>query len=104
VILTEGALKSTVAFALCGKAIIGMPGPFVTNEAIATLRALGAREALLALDADVRTNPNVARAQLQGLARLKAAGLETGLIRWEPSLGKGLDDALLTARRRKEQS
>jgi hypothetical protein len=99
--VVEGTLKSDVVFALSGEAVIGLPGPFVTPEALAALHALGARQALLALDADARTNPTVARAQAEGLAKLNAAGFEGGLIRWERSLGKGLDDALL-ARRRKE--
>jgi hypothetical protein len=66
VLQVEGTQKANVAFALSGDAIIGLPGPHVTNEAIATLRSLGAGEALLALDADVRTNPNVARASSRG--------------------------------------
>jgi hypothetical protein len=98
--LVEGTLKANVVFALCGEPVIGMPGPHVTVETIATLRTLGTREALLCLDADVRTNPNFARAQVQALAALKAAGFKYGIVRWEPELGKGLDDALLTMKRR----
>jgi hypothetical protein len=99
VVLTEGALKADCAFAFSSRAIIGMPGPHVTAEAIDTLRGLGAHEALLALDADATTNHAVAQAQITGLRKLKAAGFTAGLIRWDSALGKGLDDALRTTRR-----
>jgi DNA primase len=103
VVLTEGALKADVAVAFSGRSIIGLPGCVVTDEAIRTLRALGAEEALLALDADTVKNPHVADAQLEGLRQLKAAGLVEGLVRWPAELGKGLDDMLLTLRRRARQ-
>jgi hypothetical protein len=99
-VLVEGTLKADVVAALSGRAIIGLPGSHVTAEALATLRSLGVVEALLALDADAATNPHVARAQLDGLRRLKAAGFVEGLVRWGPTLGKGLDDALRTITRR----
>lgn len=103
IVLTEGVLKADVAHTLSGRPIIGMPNPFVGIEAIATLRALGAEEALLALDADAATNPHIANAQLDGLRRLKAAGFTEGLIKWNPELGKGIDDALLETRRRRQR-
>jgi len=68
--LVEGILKANMVFALPGEATISLAGPHLTEEAIATLRALNAREALLALDADTRTSPHVARAHVEGLARL----------------------------------
>ncbi len=89
-----GTLNADVAAALSGWTIIGLAGAHVTAEAVATLTALGAEETLLALDADAVTNLHVARAQLDGLRRLKAAGYVEGLMRWSPALGKGLDDAL----------
>jgi hypothetical protein len=99
VVLTEGALKADVATALAhGQMIIGLPGPHVIDEAIAALHALGARRAVLALDADANRNVHVARAQLDGRRKLEAAGFVGELLRWEPTLGKGLDDMLLTLR------
>jgi len=69
--IVEGVLKADVAHALSGRPVIGLPGCHVSSEAIATLRALGVREALLALDADVRENPHVARAPNRGAASAK---------------------------------
>jgi hypothetical protein len=96
VVLTEGALKATVAAALSGGPVIGLPGCIVTAEAITTLKTLGAVEALLALDADAVNNPQVASAQIDGLHQLNMAGFSAGLVRWDLSLGKGLDDLFLT--------
>src|SRR5581483_3122174 len=81
VTLTEGCLKATVAHSLSGKAIIGMPGPHVTDEAVGVLRELGAEQALLALDMDTLTNPHVARAQVDGLRKLQAADLRPRDVR-----------------------
>jgi hypothetical protein len=101
VTLTEGSLKADISHALSGSAVIGMAGPHISTETIDTLRALGARKVLLALDSDARTNPHIATAQLTGLDRLKRAGFEEyGLLKWDASLGKGLDDALLASRRK----
>jgi hypothetical protein len=101
VVLVEGILKADVAFCLAGRktAVVGLPGPWVTGEAINTVRQLKTSEVLLALDTDTVSNPHVAEAQLEGLYRLKGAGFAEGLLRWPPELGKGLDDALLAWRR-----
>jgi hypothetical protein len=99
-VIVEGGLKSDVVYALSGRPVIGLPGCQVTYEAIATLKTLGVREALLALDADAAVNAHVARAQVEGLRILNGAGFDGCLIRWEKFLGKGLDDALLAMRRR----
>jgi hypothetical protein len=101
VVLVEGSLKSDVAAALAPDwSIVGLPGCHVTAEAIDTLRVLGTKEALLALDADATKNPHVALAQLDGLRILSAAGFTSGLIRWPLEMGKGLDDLLLGLRQR----
>src|SRR5262249_23213505 len=49
VIVTEGALKSDVAFALAGRqrTILGLPGPHISNEALDVLRRLEPTEVLL---------------------------------------------------------
>jgi hypothetical protein len=100
VVVVEGSLKADVAAALSGRSIIGLPGCIVNAECIATLQALGAEEALLALDADATSNSKVAQAQIDGLRLLKRSGFDEGIVRWRPELGKGLDDMLLTITRR----
>jgi hypothetical protein len=99
IVIVEGALKANVAHVLSHRAVIGLPGCHVTSEAISVLQARGVEEVLLALDVDALENIHVARAQVEGLRRLKAAGFTGGLVRWDRKLGKGLDDALLTLRR-----
>jgi hypothetical protein len=98
-VIVEGTLKADVVHALSRRPVIGLPGCHVTAEAVETLQALGVREALLALDADAASNPHVAAAQVGGLAALNAAGFDGGLVRWDPRLGKGLDDRLLSLRK-----
>jgi hypothetical protein len=98
-VVVEGTLKADVCRALSGRAIIGLPGCHVTAEAVEALRVLGVREPLLALDADAASNPHVARAQIEGLAALNMAGFDGGVLRWDPRLGKGLDDRLLSLRK-----
>jgi len=101
VVVTEGCLKADVAAALSGRSFIGLPGSNVTSEALQALRELGAVEALLALDSDAARNRHVAMAQVEGLRQLKEAGFAAGLVRWNPALGKGIDDMLLELRRRR---
>ena len=47
-------------------------------------------------DADAATNKHVAKAQLDGLNKLRAAGFKEGLVKWSSETGKGLDDFLLS--------
>ncbi len=98
-VIVEGVLKADVVHALSGRAVVGLPGCHVTGEALAVLQALGIGEALLALDADAVSNRNVARAKVDGLQQLKAAGFKYGTVDWHLDLGKGLDDALLAWRK-----
>jgi hypothetical protein len=91
--VTEGALKADVAHALSGVPTVGLPGVSTWRPALPVLRQLDAKTVRLALDADARDKPAVARA-LEALAEgLAAAGLAVELERW-PGEHKGIDDAL----------
>jgi hypothetical protein len=48
----------------------------------------------LAFDADAATNPHVARAAPATADALAAEGWEVAVESWDPSLAKGIDDAL----------
>jgi hypothetical protein len=93
--LTEGELKAHLASARSGLATISIPGANSWRHALPTLRAMGAKAARLALDADSATNPNVAGAQLRALRGLVADGYEVEVECWDPSQGKGIDDVLV---------
>jgi hypothetical protein len=101
VVVVEGSLKSNAVAALSRRAAIGLPGCHVTDDAIAVLQSLGARQPLLALDADAPQNHHVARAQVEGLKRLRAAGFDALVVRWPLAAGKGFDDFLLARRDRR---
>jgi hypothetical protein len=91
--VTEGALKADVAHARTGLPTVGLPGAATWRPVLPVLRALGARAARLALDADAADKAPVARALAALAEALAAEGLAVELERW-PSEHKGIDDAL----------
>lgn len=99
-VVTEGPLKADVATALARRPVIGLPGVDVWPLAVDLARQWGARSVVVAFDADAATNPAVARAQRALLAALRDDGFDARLWQWPLSAGKGLDDLLLSARRR----
>jgi hypothetical protein len=91
--VTEGALKADVAHTLSGLPTIGLPGVSTWWPALPVLRELGAKTVRLALDADAKDKPPVARALAALAENLAAEGLAVELERW-PGEYKGIDDAL----------
>jgi hypothetical protein len=91
--VTEGALKADVAHALSGLPTVGLPGVTTWRPALPILRELGARTVRLALDADAKDKPPVARALGALAGGLAAEGLAVELEQW-PAPHKGIDDAL----------
>jgi P4 family phage/plasmid primase-like protien len=59
------------------------------------LRALNAREVIIALDADFRSNPHVAKGLALAVKVYREAGLTVCVETWDPSSAKGIDDALM---------
>ena len=96
--VTEGELKSDVATALSGIATISVPGVGSWRTALPALEALKPSRVLVAFDSDARTNPHVARAQLELVRAVRDAGFRVELERW-PTEHKGIDDYLLARTR-----
>jgi hypothetical protein len=96
--LTEGALKSDVAFVRSGLPTIGASGAGNWKPALDALRELGCQTVRLAFDADAWDKPAVARALADCSAALAAAGLAVELERWPAADGKGIDDLLATGK------
>lgn len=92
--LTEGELKADIATGISGLPTISIPGATNWRPAIEVIRALGAKTVRLALDADALTNPVVAKALFSCSERLIAERFVIELERWEPTIGKGIDDVL----------
>jgi hypothetical protein len=99
VIVTEGPLKGDVVTALDGRLCVAVPGVSAWRRALDVIEALRPRSVLVAFDADLLTNPAVKLAHDKLCAALAARSIPCASLRWPPSLGKGLDDALLSHRR-----
>lgn len=96
-LITEGELKAAVSTALSGRPVVSVPGVSNWPKGLEMARAWGSRVVVVAFDADVRTSPDVARAQRELLLALRAEGFDARLLTW-PEPHKGLDDFLLARR------
>jgi hypothetical protein len=92
--ITEGELKADVATALSGVLTISVPGVSAWRGALPVLRTLAPATVVLAFDADAASNPHVARAAQATAEALAAEGREVTVESWDPTLAKGIDDAL----------
>jgi len=97
-LITEGALKSQIISELEGVATCGIAGVTNFKETFgADLRhALPElKRAVIAFDADFRTNENVRRGLERLTTNLRRAGLNVTIRVWSAAIGKGYDDALI---------
>jgi P4 family phage/plasmid primase-like protien len=94
--VTEGALKADVAAALAGDVpTVGMPSCSAWRKAAALVADRPAvTEVRVALDADFRTNPQVAAGVRDLLAAVTRLGRAARLEVWDGAAAKGIDDAL----------
>jgi hypothetical protein len=95
--ITEGALKADVIAAKLGFTTIGLAGcASIPSGFSVTLREEypTVRSVFVAFDADVQTNPNVARGRDRLTRNLRTAGYYVHLVEWDVNGGKGLDDVL----------
>ena len=95
--ITEGELKADVAGALSGWRFVGLPG-VQKGRLVEELAEAGwdrAKPLLLALDyADLGTNEHVRRGAVTIGRALVEAGYRVEVLSWDPTLAKGVDDAL----------
>jgi hypothetical protein len=99
--VTEGELKADVCTALSGILTLSVPGVGAWASALPVLQTLGARRVRIAFDADHATKPEVGRALGLLVEGVRALGWEARVERWDPALGKGLDDLLATRARKR---
>ncbi len=100
-VITEGALKSSIISELTGEAVCGVAGVLTFGESFGVdlRRALPElRRVAVAYDADYRTNEAVRRGMTKMRQNLSAAGLSVSVRVWDASAGKGLDDVLAAAK------
>lgn len=99
--VTEGEFKAELATLRTGIPTVSIPGVGATSKLAPTLRTLGVKRALIAIDADKRglnKFNNGPRPVLLALASLlvdlKEGGFDVSVEDWKPSSGKGIDDVL----------
>lgn len=100
--ITEGPLKSDVSAHYLGVRFLGVPGATAWGNVIETARAVGAKEVVLAYDADQRENPTVKRAAGELAEELKSNRINVLPAVWSPEMGKGIDDACVTLTRERK--
>ena len=95
--LTEGPLKGDVAsFLAGGELFLCIGGVNALHGLTDTIRALGVREVVEAMDMDQMTNPNVRKAVLTMRKEVqKIPGIRYAKYTWNPAY-KGVDDYLLS--------
>ncbi len=95
--ITEGLLKADIASLKLEQTVIGLAGvnSYQKDELIQTLRQLGAKQVVIALDADHQTNPAVRQAINRLAQLLMAHHLKCQLASWPIEEGKGIDDLLV---------
>lgn len=97
--VTEGPLKADISAHYLGKVFVAVPGVAAWREVEPVLKELGVREVVIAYDADKKENIAVQRAQEDLVRSLR--GYKVIPAGWDPGLGNGLDDAIITLTKRK---
>lgn len=97
--ITEGELKADVATELGGVPCVSVPGVGSWRLALDAVRALRPARVQIAFDADWKTKRPVARAAEALVAELRASNIAATLLKWDPGLGKGIDDVLASQAR-----
>jgi hypothetical protein len=101
IVVTEGALKANVVSELTGESVVGIAGVSNFPETFgADLRRAipELKSAVVAYDADFRTNEAVRRGLDKVAANLQSAGLNVTVILWKPERGKGFDNVLAASK------
>ena len=98
--VTEGEIKAQVAACRLDAVVVSLPGVsppgrVVVEELVDAIEALGALTVVLALDADIATNPSVQLGEQRIIERLRKEGLTLERASWSTQDGKGLDDLLV---------
>jgi hypothetical protein len=87
-----------VAAHLLSRAFISVPGVNVWGEVREALQVLGAREVVIAFDADQATNRDVAKAKNDLVADL-VPDFRVFDSRWDGRIGKGIDNLLVAVKK-----
>jgi len=111
VYLTEGVMKSDIAFHLSRelgypRGFVGLTGVGNTNQfrrALRELEDLGIKKIMVAFDMDSLTNDNVRAARERVIEIGCEAGFEMTPLSWDPRY-KGIDDLLYAAKKKRMEA
>ncbi len=92
--VTEGPLKADIATHLSGLLTLGVAGCSSARSAVEHLNRMRVERVRLAWDADARDNAHVARGLKLAVKIYREEGFAVSIETWDPSAGKGIDDAL----------
>jgi len=92
--ITEGLLKADAAAFFLGVPVIGVPGVGAWRAGLPLVRKTCPERVVVAYDADLRTNEFAAQQERALVRELLDWGCRVFLARWDPALGKGIDDLL----------
>lgn len=96
--ITEGELKADVAYAISGVPTISFAGVDNWKSVIPVLKTLAAESVHVSIDADCRTNKQVAARLLECVKTLRTEGSAVKLETWDIVDGKGIDDLLVSGK------
>jgi hypothetical protein len=103
VLITEGALKADRISDFLPSSVVALAGVTGCNPQTFTTRLLRAlpelRSIVVAFDIDWQEKREVKKALERLIKALRATSLPINVRKWEPALGKGLDDVLFRAER-----
>ena len=97
VFYTEGFFKALAIMFYFNAPVVWISGVHQWKNALEPLSQLNAEEILITFDSDFHDNPHVQAALLQSVNALGSFLDDTIVkaVQWDPSRGKGIDDALL---------
>ncbi|OUB35774.1 hypothetical protein BK739_00075 [Bacillus thuringiensis serovar pirenaica] len=77
-----------------GTTVLAIPGVNAWRIAMPVLKDMGIENVYLAFDADLVENQKVRKALIDFATELKRVGYNVVIAAWNPTQGKGLDDAM----------
>jgi len=92
--LTEGTFKADFATLRLGYVTIGVQNATAYPKAADIVTTMNVTRIVFHADADARSKPHVAQGLATGLSTYASRGHQLALTRWDPKLGKGIDDVL----------
>jgi len=93
--ITEGVLKADIATAVGSLYTIGLQGLKIHDDLETILEALEVATVEICLDSGEDDNPDMMQIKSKLIKRLRRFGVDVLVAKWDPKLGKGIDDLIV---------